>query len=448
MSDVFLSYAREDKARAALVADGLEAAGLEVFWDKEIPPGQSWADYLESRLNTCKVCVVLWSMTSTASQWVKEEARLARERGKLIPAQLDQSAPPFGFGEVQAANLTNWSGNYADPDWQRFIAAVQAKAGKAVTAPAPRPVATPAAVMPPPPPPISVSQPQPYPQAQPQPRPLAQAPNPSMFGGSAPAAPPVPTKQALPGWVWGVVGALVLLVGIIILGLFVGENTSTPAPGQASVSSGPGPQREVPAGVRDIVGQARQIERDATSAVTVATSNAVAGRQAGAAAQAGQPGYAVQQLPQGLVAGQLSRLPAFEAVPVTMSGLNNVQFFGVMQARQDGGYSMDGEFSQPGLSIAGRFEFNSSGTYDFVGVANNSGKYMLHTRERGTQGQNVGRGVGVITYPDGRRYEGEYRSVGEGAQAQLFRNGRGAFLDARGDVIEAGTFDNDRLVGP
>jgi hypothetical protein len=200
--------------------------------------------------------------------------------------------------------------------------------------------------------------------------------------------------------------------------------------------------------VRDIVAQARQVERDARAAVTVASSNAVAGRQAGAAAQAGQPGYTVQQLPQGLVAGQLARLPSYEAVPVAMAGGNNVQFFGVMQGRPDGGYVMDGEFSQPGITILGRYDFNAASSFDFLGVANNPGKYMLHARESGVQGQTEGRGTGIITYPDGRRYEGEYRSVGEGAQAQLFRNGRGALLDPRGDVMEAGTFDNDRLVGP
>ena len=47
MADGFLSSAREDAARAEQIARGLEAAGLNVFWDNEIPPGQTWADYIE-----------------------------------------------------------------------------------------------------------------------------------------------------------------------------------------------------------------------------------------------------------------------------------------------------------------------------------------------------------------------------------------------------------------
>ena len=111
MADVFLSYAREDSARAEQVARGLEQAGLDVFWDNEIPPGTTWADYIEQKLTQCKALIVLWSEHSTKSQWVREEARMGRESGKLIPVMLDASMPPFGFGEVQGANLAGWNGD-------------------------------------------------------------------------------------------------------------------------------------------------------------------------------------------------------------------------------------------------------------------------------------------------------------------------------------------------
>lgn len=130
MADVFVSYAREDRARAEQVANGLIAAGLEVFWDNEIPPGQTWADYIESKLAQCKVLIVLWSETSTKSQWVREEARLGRDRGLLIPAMIDASQAPFGFGEVQAANLADWRGDADNPNWRRFVEAVRAAASR------------------------------------------------------------------------------------------------------------------------------------------------------------------------------------------------------------------------------------------------------------------------------------------------------------------------------
>jgi uncharacterized membrane protein YhaH (DUF805 family) len=144
MSDVFISYAREDNAQAERIARGLEAQGLSVFWDNEIPPGQTWADYIEGKLNQCNVAVVLWSEHSTKSQWVREEARMGRS--KLIPAKLDAAEPPFGFGDVQAADLSHWGGDYNHPEWARFSRAVVAKVrGGEAPFPPPPPATEPAA---------------------------------------------------------------------------------------------------------------------------------------------------------------------------------------------------------------------------------------------------------------------------------------------------------------
>lgn len=135
MSDVFISYAREDQPHAERVARGLEAMGLTVFWDNEIPPGQTWADYIEGKLNQCAAAIVLWSDHSTKSQWVREEARMGRS--KLIPARLDGSEAPFGFGDVQSADLSHWGGDYNHPEWSRFANAVFAKVRGEGVAPQP-----------------------------------------------------------------------------------------------------------------------------------------------------------------------------------------------------------------------------------------------------------------------------------------------------------------------
>jgi TIR domain len=187
MAHVFLSYAREDRPRAEQIAHGLEAAGIEVFWDSEIPPGQTWADYIESKLTQCRALIVLWSEHSTKSQWVREEARLGRDKGKLIPAMLDNSVAPFGFGEVQAANLAGWNGEEGNADWRRFVDAVRTAAAIAPGAPP---------VRPPP------SAPRPAMSAPPRPAPSAstQAPN-----------------KGVPAWAWvvgGVVGTILVIFAL------------------------------------------------------------------------------------------------------------------------------------------------------------------------------------------------------------------------------------------
>lgn len=181
MADVFLSYAREDAARAEQVARGLEQVGLDVFWDNEIPPGATWADHIEQRLTQCKALIVLWSESSTKSQWVREEARIGRDKGVLIPVMIDASQPPFGFGEVQSANLAGWNGRADDANWKRLVDAVTRFAQGAPT-PAPMPSAPPRA---------------------------AAAPASSW---SAQAQ----TRQGVPAWAWiaGGVGALAVLLAV------------------------------------------------------------------------------------------------------------------------------------------------------------------------------------------------------------------------------------------
>lgn len=178
MAEVFLSYAREDRARAEQVARGLAAAGVEVFWDNEIPPGQTWADYIESKLTQCRALIVLWSEHSTKSQWVREEARLGRDKGVLIPAMIDASQAPFGFGEVQAANLSSWNGEAEHADWRRFVEAVRAASNR---------------------------------QPAPQPQPAMSAP-PRAAPASAPA--PREPRKGLPVWVW-VSGAVVGTIAVL-----------------------------------------------------------------------------------------------------------------------------------------------------------------------------------------------------------------------------------------
>lgn len=139
MADIFLSYAREDHGRAEQIAAALSAAGYDVFWDVNIPPGKTWADVIEQKLSTAKAAIVLWSATSSASKWVREEARFARDQGKLLPVLIDDSVPPFGFGEIQSADLRNWQGDPNDGHWRSLLDALAMSVGDGAVKPTPFP---------------------------------------------------------------------------------------------------------------------------------------------------------------------------------------------------------------------------------------------------------------------------------------------------------------------
>ena len=121
MSQVFLSYAHEDRDRAKNLAHILEARGLTVWWDRKIVAGQTFDQVIEHELETAECVVVLWSPHSVASEWCKSEASLAAERGVLIPVMIDAVKLPLEFRRKQTADLSNWDN---DPDHGGFQALV------------------------------------------------------------------------------------------------------------------------------------------------------------------------------------------------------------------------------------------------------------------------------------------------------------------------------------
>jgi hypothetical protein len=112
MADIFLSYAKEDRAPARTIAKVLESCGWSVFWDRKITAGDDWRRVVQSELDAAGAVVVLWSHTSVASTWVLEEAE--RGRTRLVSVLIDEATLPIGFGSLQGIDLIGWTGGRAD----------------------------------------------------------------------------------------------------------------------------------------------------------------------------------------------------------------------------------------------------------------------------------------------------------------------------------------------
>jgi hypothetical protein len=125
MAYVFISYKREDRDRVAQIVDGLRADGLDVWWDRDIEPGQPWDETVAARLRDANCVVAVWSTLSVNAPWVKEEAGAGKQRGILVPALIHDVAPPLGFGLIQAADLRFWKGDRSDEKWRAFVATVR-----------------------------------------------------------------------------------------------------------------------------------------------------------------------------------------------------------------------------------------------------------------------------------------------------------------------------------
>ncbi|MGH9767866.1 MAG: TIR domain-containing protein [Blastocatellia bacterium] len=121
MNDIFISYAHEDKATAQAIARIMENQQWTVWWDRDIPIGKSFTDVIATELENAKAVIVLWSKSSAASNWVRDEAQSGADRGKLVPALIEEAQIPYGFRQFQAANLTDWHGDASHPEMARLL---------------------------------------------------------------------------------------------------------------------------------------------------------------------------------------------------------------------------------------------------------------------------------------------------------------------------------------
>ena len=134
MSDIFISYASEERDRVQPLISALESTGWSIFWDRTIPAGKTWRQVIGSEIRACRSVLVVWSENSVTSEWVLEEAETGKRRGILIPVLLDNVEPPFGFGNIQAANLTAWNGDSSSPIFTHLVADITTILGQAPAA--------------------------------------------------------------------------------------------------------------------------------------------------------------------------------------------------------------------------------------------------------------------------------------------------------------------------
>jgi TolB-like protein/Flp pilus assembly protein TadD len=133
MSDVFVSYKAEDRARVAPLVQALEADGLSVWWDTQIAAGSEWRHDIEEELDRARCVIVVWSKRSVGpdGRFVRDEANRAQRRGTYLPVRIDDIEPPLGFGELHAISVQGWKGSRTDGRYRKLLLAVRAvSAGK------------------------------------------------------------------------------------------------------------------------------------------------------------------------------------------------------------------------------------------------------------------------------------------------------------------------------
>ncbi|MET0656261.1 MAG: TIR domain-containing protein [Pseudoxanthomonas sp.] len=127
---MFLSYSRADQAVARQLAQALEQAGMQVWWDTLIEGGAAFARSIEAALSASDAVIVLWSKNSIASDWVLDEAARGRDMKKLVPLSIDGTEPPLGFRQYQSITLAPAQSRIDEAALQAVLRAVLPLAGR------------------------------------------------------------------------------------------------------------------------------------------------------------------------------------------------------------------------------------------------------------------------------------------------------------------------------
>jgi TIR domain/Sel1 repeat len=124
MSGVFLSYSRTDRVLAEQVVRALRSIGVDVWWDQDMP-GVDWQHELERQVTELSALVVIWTPASINSEYVRDEARLALSRHKLVNAMNGVHAPPFPFDRINGLPIDDWNGRDSHGGWSRLVATLE-----------------------------------------------------------------------------------------------------------------------------------------------------------------------------------------------------------------------------------------------------------------------------------------------------------------------------------
>jgi hypothetical protein len=130
VTDVFISYKREERLQCARIAEKLRALGLDVWFDAKLESGASFDSEIETKIHEAKAVLVLWSPASVQSAWVRNEATIGSERGVMVSAELAPCRRPIQFTTTHTVPLHDPNFADDDPAWMGVVRRIGKLAGR------------------------------------------------------------------------------------------------------------------------------------------------------------------------------------------------------------------------------------------------------------------------------------------------------------------------------
>ncbi|WP_179102116.1 TIR domain-containing protein [Sphingopyxis sp. KK2] len=130
MTDVFISYKREERARCVAIYNALVDLKLSVWFDGRIEPGTDFDREIEREVRGAGAVLVLWSELAADSDWIRAEARTGRQKDRLVAIRLDDCLPPLEFASVQAIDLFDHRDFQAGEGWRQVVGRIGRLVGR------------------------------------------------------------------------------------------------------------------------------------------------------------------------------------------------------------------------------------------------------------------------------------------------------------------------------
>ncbi|MEQ1617075.1 MAG: toll/interleukin-1 receptor domain-containing protein [Terricaulis sp.] len=127
--DIFISYKRDERALVHAIAERLKALKLSVWFDADIHSGKTFDAEIDRHVRSAKCVLVCWSPGAVASDWVRGEATIGRQRNVLAATMLVPCDLPAPFNLVHANDLTNGIGP-GNGEWLHALDRIGALVGR------------------------------------------------------------------------------------------------------------------------------------------------------------------------------------------------------------------------------------------------------------------------------------------------------------------------------
>lgn len=112
MSDVIISYAREDTRVARMLGERLGRAHLNVWTEEKLGLSEDWGRRIQREFAGAKVVALLWSKAAADSPWMRQMRRSylqAWSEDRLVIATLDETPLPLGLGGLEVVSVRDAS---------------------------------------------------------------------------------------------------------------------------------------------------------------------------------------------------------------------------------------------------------------------------------------------------------------------------------------------------